>query len=182
MVRPPGQPLWAKRVLVMALKNGLNVIKNDAQKVLDGLNLLADLRVMVGIPGDKTPRKEGKITNAALLYIHENGAPEVGIPARPTMKPGLKDEDIEIKRRLKMAGQAALDGKPQSVRNQFAAAGMAGVKGVKNRIASNTPPPLKPATIAARKRRGVKRTNTLIDTGQMNGAVTYVIRNAKDEK
>ena len=113
---------------------------------------------------------------------HDNGAPEVGIPARPTTGPGVRDAKTEIERRLRLAGTAALDGKPQSVVNQFNAAGMAGAAAIKNRINSNTPPPLKPGTIAARKRRGVKRTNTLVDTGQMRNAVTYVVRREKDGK
>ena len=164
------------------VKSGLHVLRDNAEKVLEGLNLLADLRVMVGIPSDETQRDDGKITNAALLYIHDNGAPEVGIPARPTTGPGVRDAKTEIERRLRLAGTAALDGKPQSVVNQFNAAGMAGAAAIKNRINSNTPPPLKPGTIAARKRRGVKRTNTLVDTGQMRNAVTYVVRREKDGK
>lgn len=158
-------------------KTGLTVVADHVAQLAEGLALLARLRVSVGVPEDKGPRKEGAdITNAALLYIHENGAPEVGIPARPTLKPGIKDARQEIERRLRLAGTAAMDGKPQSVRNQFAAAGQAGASAVKARINSNTPPPLAPATLAARKRRGVKRTNTLVDTGQMRNAVTYVVR------
>jgi hypothetical protein len=42
-------------------------------------------------------------------------------------------------------------------------------------INSNVGPPLKPGTLAARRRRGLKRTNTLVDTGQMRNAVTYVV-------
>lgn len=160
----------------MAKKSGVVKVVDNMAKLVEGVALLARLRVSVGIPQDDTTRKDGdSITNASLLYIHENGAPEVGIPARPTMRPGIRRAGPEIKRRLKLAGEAALDGRPQSVRNQFAAAGMAGVKEVKNKIRSNTPPPLKPGTIATRRRRGVKRTNTLIDTGQMLNAVTYVV-------
>lgn len=161
-------------------KTGLTVLVDNTRALAEGLRLLSNLRVMVGIPEDNDSRKDGDpISNAALLYIHENGAPEVGIPARPTLKPGIKDAATEINRRLKLAGTAALEGRPQSVRNQFAAAGQAGASAVKAKINSNVGPPLSPATLAARKRRGVKRTNTLVDTGQMRNAVTYVVREEK---
>jgi hypothetical protein len=161
-------------------KSGLIVVKDNYKAMAEGLRLLSDLRVMVGVPEDKSQRRDGDaISNAALLYVHENGAPEVGIPARPTLKPGVRDARVEIERRLKLAGQAALEGRPSSVRNQFAAAGQAGASAVKAKINSNVGPPLAPSTLAARKRRGVKRTNTLVDTGQMRNAVTYVVREEK---
>lgn len=160
-------------------KNGLKVMLDNFAKLSEGVALLAELRVCVGIPDTGDDRKEKTIGNAALLYIHENGAPEVGIPARPTLKPGVQNAKAEINRRLGLAGQAALDGKPQSVRNQFAAAGTAGASAVKAMINSNVQPPLAEATLAARKRRKIKRTNTLVDTGQMRNAVTYVVREKK---
>lgn len=161
-------------------KSGVVKVIDNMAKVLEGVALLGRLNVSVGIPADDTTRKDGDaITNAALLYIHENGAPEVGIPARKTMGPGIKNASPEIERRLKMAGKAALDGKPQSVRNQFAAAGQAGASAVKAMINSNVGPPLKARTLAVRKRRGVKRTNTLVDTAQMRNAVTYVVSEEK---
>lgn len=164
----------------MAVRPGVVKTLDNMKRVLEGVALLGRLHPMVGIPGDDAARKDGDtITNAALLYIHENGAPEVGIPARKTMKPGIKNATPEINRRLRLAGKAALDGKPQSVRNQMAAAGQAGASAIKAMINSNVGPPLKPATLAARKRRGVKRTNTLVDTGQMRNAVTYVVREDK---
>lgn len=161
-------------------KDGLTVIADNTRKLAEGLALLANLRVMVGIPDDRTERRDGEaISNAALLYVHENGAPEVGIPARPTLKPGVRDARVEIERRLRLAGTAALEGKPSSVRAQFAAAGQAGASAVKAKINSNVGPPLAASTLAARKRRGLKRTNTLVDTGQMRNAVTYVVREEK---
>lgn len=157
-------------------KNGVSLVLDKLADVAEGVQLLARLHVLVGIPEDKTDRRDDSgPTNAELLYIHENGAPEVGIPARSTLRPGIKDAQGEINRRLVLAGQAALDGKPSSVRNQFAAAGQAGASAVKAKINSNVAPALKPATLAARKRRGVKRTNTLVDTSQMRNAVTYVV-------
>lgn len=137
---------------------------------------LAKTRVLVGIPSEKSPRADDEINSAALLYIHEHGAPEAGIPARPTLYPGLKDARDKTNALLGQAGTLALSGDAAASGKAFAAAGMVGRDAVKNRIGSNTPPPLAPSTLAARRRRGVTRTNTLIDTAAMQGAVTYVVR------
>jgi hypothetical protein len=161
------------------VKSGLHVILDNVAQVADGIGILSRSRVMVGIPEDKGARKEGAVTNAQLLYVHENGEPAHNIPARPTLKPGIQNAQGEINRRLELAGHAALDGKPSSVRAQLAAAGSAGAQSVKRMINSNVGPPLKPSTLAARKRRGVKRTNTLVDTGRMRNAVTYVVSEEK---
>lgn len=159
------------------MKTGATTIIDNTAKLFEGVALLGWLRVSVGIPEDETQRKDGDaIGNAALLYIHENGAPEVGIPARPTLKPGIRNARSEIERRLRLAGEAALAGRPESVRNQFAAAGQAGASAVKAMINSNVGPPLAESTLAGRRRRGLRRTNTLVDTGQMRNAVTYVVR------
>jgi hypothetical protein len=152
---------------------------DNMKKLADAVGLLGRLHPMVGIPQDKSARKDGPIGNAALLYIHTNGAPEVGIPARDAMTPGIRDAQKEIERRLRLAGEAALDGRASSVRAQMAAAGQAGASAIKARINSNIQPPLSPRTLAARRRRGVKRTNTLVDTAQMRNAVTYVVREEK---
>ncbi len=161
----------------MASKSGAVVLIDNMAKLVEGVRLLATLHPMVGIPEEKGERDDGAdISNAALLYIHDQGAPEAGIPQREVMAPGIKNAMPEIDRRLALAGKAALDGKPQSVRNQMAAAGQAGASAVKAMINSNVQPPLAAGTLAARKRRGVKRTNTLVDTGQMRNAVTYVVR------
>lgn len=158
-------------------KTGVTVVVDNMSKLVEGVAFLAHHQVMVGIPDDKSQRKDPQqISNADLLYIHENGAPEAGIPARPTLRPGVESVQKETERRLALAGQAALDARPQSARAQFEAIGMINASAVKNRINSNTPPPLRPGTLAARRRRGVKRTNTLVDTGQMRNAVTYVVR------
>lgn len=175
----------------MASKSGVVTVIDNMAQLVEGIRLLGTLHPMVGIPEDKTDRDEDdpqhdshksgeqSIGNAALLYIHDQGAPEVGIPQREVMRPGVKNATPEIEHRLVLAGKAALDGKPQSVRNQMAAAGQAGASAVKAMINSNVQPPLAEGTLEARKRRGVKRTNTLVDTAQMRNAVTYVVREDK---
>ena len=55
------------------------------------------------------------------------------------------------------------------------AAGIEAQNAVRLRVRSNTPPPLKAATIAARKRRGHDSENTLVETGQFLNSHTYIV-------
>lgn len=158
------------------MKPGLHVLLDRTADLIEAVRLLGRLRVMVGVPENKTERRDfDGPSNAELLYTHENGAPEAGIPARPTLRPGIQTAQREINRRLELAGRAATDGKPSSVRAQFAAAGSAGAQSVKRVINSNVGPPLAASTLAARRRAGVKSERTLVRTGQMRNAVTYVV-------
>lgn len=158
------------------MKPGLHTLLDRTADLIEAVRLLGRMRVMVGVPEDRGDRRDfDEPTNAELLYTHENGAPEVGIPARPTLRPGIQAAQREINRRLELAGRAATDGRPASVRAQFAAAGSAGAQSVKQMINSNVGPPLAASTIAARKRAGIKSERTLVRTGQMRNAVTYVV-------
>lgn len=179
--------------------NPVKVVVDNTKAMQDAVEFLATTRVMVGIPaenqtyewgsagnerqttvdGSKRKASTGGITNAALLYIHDNGAPEVGIPARPTLIPGIKSREDDIDKGLKAAGRSAMDGNIQLSIQRLSAVGIIGSSGVKSAINNNTPPPLAPSTLAARKSRGVTRTNTLVDTGQMRNAVNWVLRKVK---
>ena len=68
-------------------------VKKDMRNLLKELDALAQKRVLVGVPEDADSRgEEGyktPIGNAALAYIHDNGSPRQGIPARPFMQPGI---------------------------------------------------------------------------------------------
>jgi hypothetical protein len=157
---------------------------------------------MVGVPAEKTNR-DGPITNASLAYIHDHGAPEVGIPARPFMEPGIESVQAKIEDTLYMTAKAAGDGRPDAVRSGFQRAGMIAQAGIRAKIQSNIGPPLKPETIANRARgRGTKGQRksekkyagliasgaspaqaqsqagiiALVDTGQMRNAISYVVR------
>src|SRR5882724_12416208 len=67
----------------------VDVTVDKVKEVQLAIRALANTRVMVGIPSDKAARK-GKINNAQLGYIHEFGAPEVNIPPRPFLVPGVQ--------------------------------------------------------------------------------------------
>jgi hypothetical protein len=168
----------------MAIKTGLNVLVDNVAKMAAGIEVLATTRVMVGVPSDKAGRKDGPINNAALAYIHDKGAPEANIPARPFMEPGVESKASEIRDGIGKAGEFALDGKPDAVERQYHRVGAIGRDSIKAKITDGPFTPLKPATIAARKSKRKSRNNTdikpLIDIGAMRNAINYVIR--KDVK
>lgn len=141
--------------------------------------LLMRKDVLVGVPAGE-PRTEGGITNAELGYLLDTGSPTQNIPPRPWLRPGIEDAKEAIKSALKAAAKAAVVGNEEGVIAGLTKAGIAAENAVKRRINSNVPPPLAESTIAKRRRRGVTRTNTLVDTGEFRNSVRYVIVDAKD--
>jgi len=181
--------------------SGAEVIIDKTLEVFEAILELAAHKVMVGIPSENADRHEGGITSAQLGYIHEFGAPEKNIPARPFLVPGVKSVQKEINEGFKKAGELAMDGKKESVMRQLHRIGLLAQNAVRKKISEGIPPPLAPSTIAGRIRRikGKKRRGKidaaiaagtpmskqggaegiftpLIITGQLMRAVTYVIR------
>lgn len=161
----------------MPLPRGMKIAIDRADQVAEAIRALGSERVMVGIPSDRAARKDGEpINNAALGYIHENGAPEVRIPPRPWLVPGTQSVQPEIIKRLKGAAQTALEGDPKAVHRSLLALGLVVVSAVRKYITTGPFIPLSPVTLAKRKARGFKGTRPLIETGQLRNAVTFVIR------
>jgi hypothetical protein len=179
------------------MKNGLTTIVDTVAKVIGGIEKLATTRVMVGVPSNRTDRKDDEpINNAEIAYIQDNGAPEVNIPARPFMEPGVKAAQSSIEDGLKKTGQAALDGNVQAVDRGFNAVGLIGQASIRAKINEGIPPPLAESTLKARARRGRKGAQKelanraagadagtelakpLVDSAQMRNAINYVVRKA----
>lgn len=151
---------------------GLNI-----DELFKGLAALEKTEVLVGIPDGNTERKAGDpIGNAALGYIHENGSPAQNIPARPWLVPGILEEEDPICEQLKGAADAALDGDNREALRKLGNAGTLGRDAAKAKINSNIQPALAASTLAERKRRGIARTNTLVDTGALRNAINYAIK------
>lgn len=170
---------------VKPVRISIGVGRDNTALLRKQLAALVDKEVLVGVPDTTAGRTSAKgtsepINNAALAYIHNMGSPAMNIPARPTLEPGIEDRKEQISSIMGATGKRVLAG--GTVDAGFEAVGLTAVAGVKNRITSNTPPPLAPSTLAARKRRGVSRTNTLVDTGKYLNAQTYVIRKRKGGK
>lgn len=184
------------------MKDGLHVLKDRSGALLEATRTLTSQDVMVGVPGETNfkGRAAGEPSNAALAYIHDNGAPEMNIPARPFMLTGIARARAGVTEQLRAAGLAALDGNAQAVTARLSAAGLVAVAGIQAVIRAGIPPPLAPSTVAGRigrrasaswkaKRRAEVAANVaagqapgtgiftpLIDTGALLASITYVIR------
>lgn len=186
----------------------VKVTVDRVDALLGSLKALTQQEVLVGIPAEAADRdaKDGdKINNAALLYLHENGAPAANIPARPTLIPGIKAYEPRAVARLKAAANAAMDSAlegaslpsrdvdrvrarpsvaPDSKPNRAAMAqlnaiGLEAVSSVKKQFTDGGLTPLKPATIVARKRAGFQGESPLIRTSDLMRHITFAIRKRK---
>lgn len=131
-------------------------------------------QVFVGVPEAKAPRKKSKITNAQLVYIHTNGSPLRGIPARPIIEPAIEAAGNKelITGQLGKAAQAAMGSKPAEMRPHLDQAGTLGRDAAKRwfRDSRNNWAPNAPATI---REKGSDR--PLVDTAEMLRSITYVV-------
>lgn len=169
-------------------RSGVTMTLDRLGIIAANIRSLGERQVLVGIPEEKTDRPDDAgITNAAIGFIQEHGAPEANIPARPFLVPGVRDARGEVGDRLKATANGALDGNTGIVERGLAGAGQIAATAVQRRIRAGIPPPLAPSTIAARRRRSAgssyrrkavsaSDTTPLIDTGQLVKAVTFVIR------
>lgn len=159
----------------------MTIVSDRVSGVLAGINVLGTTRVMVGIPAAEATRSDDDdaasgINNAALGYIHDNGAPEANIPARPFLEPGIRAVQDKIEAGLRTAADAAMAGRPEAVDRAYHAIGLKAQAAVRSKITTGPFVELKPRTLANRRRRGRNGTKPLIDTGQLRNAIAYVIR------
>lgn len=165
----------------------------------DSLHALAKREILVGFPEETASREDSKEpTNAALGYIHDNGAPEQNIPARPFMVPGMDSvKDTAANRLLTVAKSVLRFGSRTSVEQGWHSVGLLVQAGIRRYINQGIAPPLSEYTLQERARRGRKGAKQelanraaglapstqlakpLIDTGQLRNAITYVIRNRR---
>jgi hypothetical protein len=171
------------------MKSGIFIVKDNVGKLLDNLEAMSETQVLVGIPAKEAEREPGTdidgMNNATLAYIHENGAPEANIPARPFIEPGIQDAKSDISRQFRKAGEAQLDGQAGKAMKHYHLAGEVAAVSIKKKIWSGPFAPLKESTLRARRTRKIApRTGTkpLIDTAQMLRAVDYVVIAGKSDE
>jgi len=133
--------------------------KLDFAKIAKALNDRAQMFkgavAKVGIPAGK---KYPDGTSIAYVgTVHEFGAPEVGIPQRSWLRSTRNAKRAAWARDLADGAQAVVR-RAISLDGMLDAVGAAAAGDVVQTIAARIPPPLKPATIAARVRRA-RRTN-----------------------
>lgn len=137
-------------------------------------------RVLVGIPDiaaerEPDPDEPLEINNATIGYLNEFGAPDMNIPERPHLVPGVRNALPEIERRYVSAAKALLtkDFDPQVAHH---AVGLIASSSVKRKIKDGPFTPLSEFTLAKRRAKGRMGIKPLQDTGQYRNAVTYVVR------
>lgn len=189
----------------MATKGSGFILKKDRLPFLErDMAALVEKEVLVGFPEDTSKRDEqgsAAITNAALGYIHNNGAPEANIPARPFMEPGLSENADALAGVLGSAAKRFLaTGNKHDIEIGFERLGLKAQAALRRKINEGIPPPLADSTLrkrAGRKGKGRKGAKLelelrdagwdpsvdfakpLIDTGQLRNAITYVVRPRK---
>ena len=148
---------------------------------------LVKSEVLVGIPSDKTERKDDDNTpdpdgpnNAMIGYVQNYGSPALNIPARPFMKPGIKNAQDVISAQFKASAIAIMENKPEEARNHLEAAGLAAQTSIQEKITTGPFQKLADSTIAARERKAKKKgteapDKPLMESGQLRAAISYVV-------
>jgi hypothetical protein len=140
--------------------------------------------VLVGIPEEKSSREdqEGHFGNAAILALNHFGSEEAHIPPRPVLSIGIKNAQKEIADRFKEAAKEALSKGIDALTKHYEQAGTIAASACKRVIndQEGLEPP-SPATLKARQYltdQGFKGTKSLLVTGQVRNAITYVVRSS----
>ena len=159
--------------------NPVKITIDKTKLIEQAVGFLTANKVYVGIASDQAEQpgvtEGGKFNtvtgekiapNLAMIgYVLEFGSPVNNVPARPHLVPGVEEAQDKVTGYLKQAGKLALDGNIASTEKAFMAAGFSATTSVKRMINSNIEPALSERTLAARKAKGVTRTDTLVDTG-----------------
>lgn len=142
--------------------------------------------VLVGIPADSPPRRNpADPSNAVIGYVMENGAPDLNIPARPFLGPGIQDAKAGVIQALNRGAKQALKdvaalqttaSNGGAIRQALEEVGQIAEDAVKARIDHGGFVPLAPSTIKARRARGNTSVAPLLDSEQMYDAITHRVQ------
>lgn len=123
--------------------------------------------------GDGTPA-------AYVAAIHEFGYAAGGIPPRPTIRPTIEAQQQEWKTIIAGGARQVIKGSLNPIQ-VFNLVGSAAVGDIQKAIAALVAPPLKKATLAARRNRPSPNNNPkpLVDTRYMYNTLTYVSEGGK---
>jgi hypothetical protein len=163
----------------------MRITGKTLQSVVESLRVLVDVEVLVGFPEETAERdaEDTPITNAALAYIHDNGAPEQNIPARKFMRPAMDSVQEKLTLRLGNTLKGVLKGaSPLQVEQGMHAVGLLAKLAIQNKINEGIPPPLAASTLARRVAKGRTGTKPLVDTAQLRNAANYAIRSRKKRR
>ena len=132
-----------------------------------------DASARVGIFGDEHAEE------AVHLLWAEFGTVR-GEPARPTLTTAFDSQAGRTADLMRDGAVALLDGKVRDGKAALDPVAFRLAEVHRSHVLSNTPPPLKPATLANRRRRGVTSTATLVDSGEMLKAIAHEVKDGGD--
>jgi hypothetical protein len=123
-----------------------------------------NLVAQVGFPSGKSYPDGTSIAEVAA--INEFGAPAMRVPARPFMRPTIKEQQEEWVAQIAGGAKKVIQGKMTAF-DVLDAVGNLASNDMKAKIASIYSPPLAPLTLKNRRERGNTSTKPLVDTGAM---------------
>ncbi|MCK4883533.1 MAG: hypothetical protein KAS30_01555 [Candidatus Diapherotrites archaeon] len=149
------------------MSNGVQITKDDTDKVIANIRAMANLELLVGIPAKKTQRRGDTepISNASLGLIFNNGSALRNMPPTHYLENGVKDAQPKIVEALKVGASDGLEDK-KAVEKALNKAGLIAVSTVKGNIVAGKGLPTP-------EEAGKKY---MINTGQFLNSHTYVIR------
>lgn len=151
-------------------------------EVLARVDALAGKELLIGIPEAEGPRDDGSpVSNAAIGYINEYGSPQLNIPARPHLVPGVREALPVCISHMERAARAALQsGNGADAEAGLHAAGLAAVASVQRYLTKGTNfAALSAATLARRRAKGHAGDKPLIETGSYRRALSHALRPRK---
>ena len=157
---------------------GMRITADGVPALLKAIEDLTHQQVLVGIPGDTAPRADTGASNALIGFVQEFGSPAKNIPARPFLRPGVEQAIPQIVSRLRTGAKRAISAPvdPEAGTNALIAAGLTAQNSVRRYMNAGVPPPLAAATLRARRSRGHTSQKSLVETGQLRNAITFVIK------
>lgn len=164
------------------MRSGITIRSDNYADVLDALNKLSGTDVLVGIPAGPQ-REDAPLTNAELGYLQSTGATveidgeTVTLPPRPFLEMGIEDSRDKTTERLKLAAQAALEGKADLAELHLEAAGQIAQMAAKAVIgAGDRLAPLSEKTLERRRAEGLPGDKPLYAHGHLLDSIQYVVR------
>ena len=172
-----------------------------AHLLAERVELLTQSRVLVGVPEQTAGRKASAVggvgvgpldespsggeniedNNAAIGYIQNFGAPELRIPPRPFLVPGVKNALELLTSIFRKVAKDALNGNFAAVDIGLHKVGLICQNQVRRKLTEGPFLPLSPVTVAMRAAKHNRKKPSLadyvplIDTGRLRQSITYAI-------
>ena len=167
-------------------KPQLKITSDFTQDFNDIVKRFKNDSVLVGIPEKDNEREEkekiqgAEFGNAAILALNHFGSEEAHIPPRRVLPQGIRNAREEIAEQFKKAAIGALSEGQSALAIYYERAGTLAANSCK-RVINEQEGILPPsdATIRARKyltKTGFKGEKSLLVTGQLRNAITYVVK------